>query len=113
MGSRNKVVTLLFAVVLACTSFAASAQQVDTSLSANPTATISAIDSIGTPLSDQATGEVRGEAIVIPAWMAVMGWFSLGLVTYAHYLGVTNYDYLKTQPGLFDLYLTTGGLYLY
>jgi len=61
---RNKVTALLLAVAFACTTFfstTASASEVNTSLAANPTATLSAIDSIGTPLSDQVAGEVRGE----------------------------------------------------
>jgi len=79
---RNKVTALLLAVAFACTTFfstTASASEVNTSLAANPTATLSAIDSIGTPLSDQVAGEVRGEALPVVV-VAALGYIS--------YLGV-------------------------
>ena len=62
---RSKLATLLLAAVFAATSFVStvSASEVNKSLAANPTATLSAIDAIGTPLSDQAASEIRGEAL--------------------------------------------------
>lgn len=102
MGPQNKVVALLLAVVLACTSFAVSAKQVDTSLSANPTATISAIDSIGTPLSNQVASEVRGEALPLVVIASLSYIYYLGVVyglpyAYNYAAGLTNGTWILTQ----------------
>ena len=64
---RSKLATLLLAAIFASTSFitTASASEVNKSLAADPTATLSAIDAMHlTPLSDQTASEIRGEGFL-------------------------------------------------
>ena len=81
---RNKVVAILLAAIFACTSFVttATASEVNTSLAANPAATLSAIDAMNlTPLSDEKAGEVRGEVV----WAFWIAGASIAAILYTQY----------------------------
>ncbi len=96
---RNKIVALLSAAIFCSAGFAtgASANEVNTSLAASPTATISTINSIGTPLSNEAAIEVRGEGILSwAATMAVNLAVKAGIVS-----GSTNlWSFLSNTPSI-------------
>ncbi|MDO8603814.1 MAG: hypothetical protein Q7K40_00140 [bacterium] len=95
----KKVTALLLAVVFACTTLfttATYASEVNTSLAANPTATLSEIDAMQLmPLSDEKAGEVRGEN-----WVVVMGVWTLVSVTYMYYKWITDPQWVTSSPSL-------------